>query len=74
MAGDPESCWTRRLKIHLSEISWSMVEEVQATPGAVIAGRFAGSDKNGQPSCASARPIEGGWRVTKKDPTEGDAN
>jgi len=65
MAGDPQSCWSRRAKIHLSEISWSVVEEAQSTPGSVIAGRFAGTGKKGEPACASMRTVEGGWAVVQ---------
>jgi hypothetical protein len=62
-ACDLSSPWSRRAKIHLSGITWEMVEEVQATPKAVIAARFAGKDKKGEPACASIWPLEEGWKV-----------
>jgi hypothetical protein len=63
MAGDAESCWTRRAKIHLSEITWAMVEQARTSPGSVILGRFGGTAKDGGPSCASLRVLEAGWEV-----------
>jgi len=62
-AGDFASPWQRRAKIHVSGITWGMVEKALAKPGSVIAARFAGTDKKGEPSCASMRPIENGWVV-----------
>jgi len=66
-AGDPLSPWTRRAKIHVSGITWEMVEKVQAMPGHVIAGCFPGTDKKGEPSCASLRPINEGWGVVASE-------
>ncbi len=63
-AGDFASPWSRRAKIHLSAIAGEQVKEVQQTHGAKIAGKFAGTDKKGEPSCASLRPIDGGWIVS----------
>ncbi len=63
-AGDPTSPWTRRAKIHVSGITWKMVEAVQAKSGCVIAASFAGTDKKGEPSCASMWPADGGWMVS----------
>ncbi len=62
-AGDPSSPWTRRAKIHVSGITWEMVEEVQATPRSVVTARFAGVDKKGEPACASMRPLKKGWVI-----------
>lgn len=65
MAGDPGSCWTRRAKIHLAAITWAMVEEIQATPGSIIVGRFLGTGTRGEPACASMRPIGGEWTIKR---------
>lgn len=62
-AGDRNSPWKRRAKLHLSGIEWGLVERFQANPGTVISGRFAGTDKKGEPSCASLRPIDGQWTL-----------
>ena len=62
-AGDHLSPWSRRAKIHISGITWEMVEQVQEKPGSSIHARFAGTDKKGEPTCASLRPIDGGWEL-----------
>ncbi len=62
-AGDHFSQWSRRAKIHLSGITWELVELAQSKPGSVIHGLFAGTDKKGEPSCASMRPIDGSWEL-----------
>jgi hypothetical protein len=64
IAGDWTSCWTRAAKIPISGITWELVEEVQATPGAVIEGRFPGrSKRDGSPSCATIHILDNGWKI-----------
>jgi hypothetical protein len=64
-AGAADSCWTRRAKVPLSGISWPMIEEAMATPGAVLEARIAGAARDGGPACATVPLLEGGWRIAK---------
>jgi hypothetical protein len=41
IAGEPESCWTRRAKIPLVGITWALI--ANAAPGAFIEARIAGT-------------------------------
>ena len=63
-AGQADSCWTRRAKLHLSSIDWALVQKVVSTRGAVLEGRIAGTGRDGGPSCATI-PILGGWQLTQ---------
>jgi hypothetical protein len=36
MAGQRDSCWTRRAKIKTSGINWKLIEQALATAGAVL--------------------------------------
>ena len=62
-AGDASSCWSRRAKIPLTGIGWEMIEEVLATPGALLEGAIRGTSRDGGPVCASVPLLGGGWKV-----------
>jgi hypothetical protein len=64
-AGDAGSCWTRRAKIPLAGITWEMIEETLAAPGAVVAARIAGMAGDGGPACATVPLLNGGWKVVR---------
>ena len=55
-AGQTETCWSRRLKIPLTGITWQMLET-----GSALETRVAGSGKDGSPACATVKPFQG-WR------------
>jgi hypothetical protein len=61
-AGETNSCWSRRLRIPLTNISWKQLEAVLATPGAALEARVPGMARDGGPSCATVPLIDGGWR------------
>lgn len=63
LAGQPESPWTRRAKVKLAGISQTMIEAVQATPGAVLEVRIDGQAKDGGPPAASIPLLGAGWQV-----------
>ena len=65
-AGDLSSPWTRRLKLHLSAITVSQVESADAQPGSILTARFAGTDKKGEPTCASQHPLDPGWSLVNR--------
>jgi hypothetical protein len=46
-AGQTNTCWSRRLKIPLSGITWEMVRS-----GRVLVAHVPGTGKDGSPSCA----------------------
>jgi hypothetical protein len=64
LAGQEDSCWTRRAKVPLSGITWELIETV-SKPGTVLEARIPGIAKDGGPVCASIRLLEGGWGAAK---------
>jgi hypothetical protein len=64
-AGEADSCWTRRAKIHLSSISWPRIEEALAAPDRILEARIAGLAKDGGPACASVPLLDGGWKIAR---------
>jgi Family of unknown function (DUF5990) len=62
-AGQKGTPWSRRAKIPLLSIDWKLIEQVRKHPGAWLEARYAASGKDGGPSCASIRLLDGGWRV-----------
>lgn len=61
-AGQTETCWSRRLKIPLQGITWTMIDEVSHGPK-VLQTNVAGTGKDGSPACATVKPFAG-WSVT----------
>jgi len=58
-AGQTDTCWSRRLKIPLSGISWEMIERVMADPHWTIETRVRGTGKDGGPTCGTVKPFAG---------------
>lgn len=56
------SSWTRRMKIHLSGITWQQIEEATQA-GGVLEASVQGTGKDGGPNCASVPLLGGGWTV-----------
>ncbi len=63
-AGQFDSCWQRRIKIPLEGISWGMIDSVLETPKRLLQATIPGTGKDGGPSCATVKPIDG-WKVVK---------
>ena len=63
MAGQQDSRWTRRAKIKTEGITWKLVEQTFATPGAVLEVRIDGHAKDGGPCCATVPLVDGTWKV-----------
>jgi hypothetical protein len=59
-AGDASSPWSRRAKIDIHDLPSEILNK--ALTGAVLEGRLRGRDKDGGPSCATLRPLNG-WQV-----------
>ena len=53
-AGQKDTCWNRRLKIPLRDITWKMA----AQP---LQARVPGTAKDGGPNCATVKPFDG-WK------------
>jgi hypothetical protein len=69
MAGQGDSCWTRRAKIKTNGINWKLIEQTLATPGAVLEVLIEGRAKDGGPCCATVPLVNGGWKVCPTMPS-----
>ena len=67
MAGQTESCFTRRAKIKTGGITWKLVEQTLGTAGAVLETQIEGRAGDGGPCCATV-PLLGGWKVSRGSP------
>jgi hypothetical protein len=63
LAGDAASCWTRGAKIPLGGITRPLLEELRSRVDARLTATFPGRTRDGGPSCATLRPIGGGWQI-----------
>ncbi|MGH1543137.1 MAG: DUF5990 family protein, partial [Arenicella sp.] len=63
-AGQKGTQWARRAKVHLSDISWSQIEEAQFDPTKRLVAYFEATAKDGGPSCASVSLLGTGWEVS----------
>ena len=64
-AGQKNTEWARRVKIHLSSISWQQVEQVLKGSKSKLVASYEATDKDGGPSCASVPLIGEGWSIVK---------
>ena len=62
MTGESGSPWTRRAKIPLGGITWSLIRKAA---GSVIEGRIEGTACDGGPACATVPLLGGGWRIAQ---------
>ncbi len=62
-AGQKNPEWARRVKIHLSNISWQQIEQALTHAKPRLVTSYQATDKDGGPSCASVPLIGGGWSV-----------
>ncbi len=63
-AGQFDSCWQRRIKIPLAGITWEMIDTVLDQPKRWLQATIPGTAKDGGPSCATVKPVDG-WNVVK---------
>jgi len=63
LAGQADSCWTRRAKVPLTSISWALIDRALAGRARLEA-HIQGAGRDGSPVCASVRLLAPGWRVT----------
>lgn len=64
MAGQQDSCFTRRAKIKTGGITWTLVKKVLAG-GAVLETQVEGRAGDGGPCCATI-VLLGGWKVSRE--------
>ena|SRR5688572_26061667 len=62
-AGQDNTCWSRRAKLSLMNISEDQVREVLSSAGFRLETSFPGIGRDGGPTCASVIGIE--WKVAK---------
>jgi hypothetical protein len=62
LAGEPGSQWTRRAKVPLGGITWSLIRKAADS---VIEARIAGTGRDGGPACATVPLLGAGWRVAQ---------
>lgn len=62
MAGQSESCFTRRAKIKTAGITWKLVEQALADE-AIVETQIEGRARDGGPCCATV-PLLGGWKIS----------
>ena len=63
-AGEAQSCWDRRAKVHLKDLGWPLVKKALTT-GGVLETRIEGTGRDGGPACATVALLGGGWRLVK---------
>ena len=61
-AGQLGSCWQRRIKIPLQGITWELIDSLVDAPKRLLQATIPGTGKDGGPSCATVKPIDG-WKV-----------
>lgn len=64
-AGQMDSCWSRRLKIPLRNITWVMLDKISENAPFILETRVNGRGKDGSPNCATVKPF-GGWSIVEK--------
>ena len=65
LAGQADSCWTRRAKVGLIGIGWDLIDRVLAKPSSFLEAKIAGKAGDGGPACATV-PLLGGWSIATK--------
>src|SRR5262245_15840106 len=53
LAGQADSCWSRRLKIPLTGLSWSTIDRASEGANPILEAHVPGTGGDGGPSCAS---------------------
>ena len=64
LAGQADSCWTRRAKVPLSLITRALFDPARGDSNARLEARISGTAKDGGPLCASV-PLLDGWKLIR---------
>ena len=62
LAGQEDSCWSRRMKIPLRGITWDMIDWLLNNPRSVLEASAPGTGRDGSPTCATVKPFDG-WKL-----------
>jgi len=65
MAGQADSCWTRRAKVPLTGISTTLLRSALAGNGRILGARISGRARDGGPACATV-PLLAAWAVADR--------
>ena len=65
-AGQANTCWSRRLKIPLSGITWDLIDPLLENARTILEARVPGTGRDGGPSCATVKPFSGWSAVIRK--------
>ena len=65
LAGQADSCWTRRAKLKLASIPREVVEAALSPNGGIIEARVVGTMDDGGPVCASVKPHAVVWSLVR---------
>ena len=65
-AGQVDSCWSRRAKVGLQEITWTLIDRVRASSTNVLECTIAGAARDGGPVCASVPVLESDWKIAPR--------
>jgi hypothetical protein len=66
LAGQADSCWTRRAKLKLASIPRQVVEGALSPGGGIIEARVLGTMDDGGPICASVKPHAVVWSLVRE--------
>ena len=63
-AGQLDSCWGRRAKVSLMDVTAEQIQQIVASPGSRLEISIRGTGTDGGPVCASVKPhATSGWKV-----------
>ncbi len=65
LAGQPDSCWTRVIKISLAGITPELVRDLSMRQGSRLGVSVNGTNGCGEPVCATVPLVDGGWKVVE---------
>ena len=63
LAAQADSCWTRRAKVPLSGITWTLIDQARAS-GLPVETTMPGTGRDGGPTCATVKPIM--WHLARE--------
>lgn len=58
-AGQTNTCWSRRLKIPLTGITWEYIDNLISIPNLILETIVPGTGRDGGPNCATVKPFAG---------------
>ena len=65
LAGQADSCWSRRAKVSLTGLSRELIEASLADSSTVVEAAIYGRAGDGGPACATVPLLDGGWKVVR---------